>query len=918
MPFADPVSGGGENGGVDNELPLTSLFWAKSNAGGVPHSLVGHLRDTAAVGELLWDRFLAPKVHRQLNDAAGGARGRDLLVALCALHDVGKATPAFQIKLGGDSPVLEQLRRRGLALPLAPAHSMAHWPHPKASVVIARALAHRHGVTGCEWVYSMLEGHHGRYLRPPVKLKAGDLYNHGDVSWQRAQLELADAVLSGAGIILDGWALQQPTRGVQLALGGLLVMADWIASSDLFPGDGMRPQSMDRARSRAEAAWSSLGLVRGWNDGAPIHDASEFERRFGFGPRPLQELTLRAAETMPTPCLYVVEAPMGEGKTEAALGAAEIIARRHGLSGLVFAMPTQGTTDAMYARVREWMANVDPSVTVSLLHGKAMLNEAWVNTLSQHRMGEVHGDEHAAKDAYGMTDEFGTARGASSLMASYWLLGRHRGLLSPVVVATVDQVLWAATRTKFVALRHAGLIGRVVVIDEVHSYDAYMSVFLHELLRWCARMGTPVVLMSATLASPVRAGLVRAWREGCGSAGGDAAQPTGFPSVLAIDGGTTVGTSCEQYRQDLEVAVGVLPLADPDDIDALADSVVAATESGGCALVILNVVARAQAVWRSLAARGLDALLIHGRLTAAERARRTEAALAKLGKDGERPDRFVVVATQIAEQSFDIDADILFTDIAPMDLLIQRIGRVHRHDRPAEARPAALRNPRVVVTGVAQGGALPRWPRSFTHVYRDWALLATSAELLRPTTWTIPSAVPALVERAYSAEWLGPPAWSAAVKSAREMEERERTTRQEYAAQWRLDADPLTEATTLVNLHVQSTDASEDTRTVVRDGDDTVEVSLIVAEAGGLRTLAGIPLGEHGERAADPAIARVVLGDSVRIRWFDGLETVGPHPQWIGLPLLGYQPVLTLDVSGAAQVGSRLLHYDQALGLSIE
>ena len=889
------------------------MFWAKSDAGGQPHSLIGHLLDTAAVAQLIWDEYCSPHFRHALNDAAEG-RGRDLYVLLCAFHDLGKATPAFQIK--GEvflRDALSNLIAGGLDLSASAKKN--RWPHGVAGAFIARQAFERHGVQGGDWTLPLIQGHHGKYHVVPKKLGLNSVA-HGRSNWAIGQLGLADSVAERVGVQLDGWALRAPSRGIQLALGGFIVMADWIASSSEFPGLGLVEETWEAAQERAATAWRRLGLVGGWRPDGLLADVESFPARFGFAPRPLQRLAVAAAEQMPAPGLMIVEAPMGEGKTEAAEAAAEVLARRFGLQGVTFAMPTQGTTDAMYDRVREWAGSVDPEVPVSLLHGKAMLNEHWRELTENQRITAVDEDEYGLALEYGLDSELPPA--SSDPAPSQWLLGRHRGLLSPISVATVDQVLWAATRTKFVALRHAGLSGRVLIIDEVHSYDAYMSVFLEELLRWCARLRIPVILMSATLAQTVRNRLLSAWRGAAGLPVASAQVVAAYPSVLfaSADGEVRVlGT--EPYRSDLSVNVHVLPVPEPEDTAPIVKAVLSEVDEGGCALVIVNTVLRAQEIWSGIKAGGVPGMLIHGALTAHERAERTARAVELLSADAPRPSRFVIVATQIAEQSFDVDADILFTDLAPIDLLLQRIGRLHRHERPITDRPEHLRVPRVIVTGLDVSGQAPLWASGFA-IYQSSLLLRAAAELLEPGNWAVPSSVPELVARSYDHDaWTGPSGWADAERAAREEAAASAEERRLVARTWRLDQDPEVERADLSRLHDGSGTASEESgRPVVRDGDDSVEVSLIRLTSRGYETLSGRPLGRQGERASDRELAREVLGDSVRLRWRSDLATLAPFPQWTGLPLLATMPVVVLDEGGAGIAGRRTVCYDPELGLT--
>lgn len=462
----------------------------------------------------------------------------------------------------------------------------------------------------------------------------------------------------------------------------------------------------------------------------------------------------------------------------------------------------------------------------------------------------------------------------------------------------------------------------MIVIDEVHSYDAYMSVFLHELLRWCGRMGAPVILMSATLSQEVRSGLINAWRQGAGLSTEPLSSPSHYPHVhaLSLEGAEST-TGCAPFRPDLAAEVRVLGTPEPNNVEPIAEAVVDSVSDGGVALVIQNSVRRAQEIWRLLRAKGVPAMLLHGRLTAAARAERTDAAVSLLGANGARPAKMVVVATQIAEQSFDVDADILFTDIAPMDLLLQRCGRLHRHTRPDEERPLPLRTPRVVVTGLAfDDEELPVFADDFSQgdrpVYRRLPLLAAAAELRTQTTWQLPSDVPQLVNRAYQRPWLAPESWAAEAAAAEEDERRTRLERGQVAETWRLDRDPERESTTLENLHFGASNAAEGgDRAVVRDTDDSFEVSLITYDGSEYRTLSGRRLGSDASRAADVDLAREVLGDSVRLRWREEFAGVTPLPVWATLPLLSQEKILVLDASRSVTVGSRTLIYDMEEGL---
>ncbi|MFP5336189.1 MAG: CRISPR-associated helicase Cas3', partial [Actinomycetes bacterium] len=761
---------------ADIARPL-GVLWGKSNAGGSSHLLLAHLLDTAAVAELLWDRYLAASFADQI-DACCDGQGRELFSLVCGLHDVGKASPAFQSK---DVALAQAVRANGLTWPELTRAGAQRWHHTLAGAHLLRRVLKSAGWgrEAIAWVLPLVAGHHGvvpdssRWVEPPER---GHVQGLG--AWLTAQDALVAAVLDA--LHLDLRAAQPstvPSRGIQLALVGSVIMADWIASDDRqFPGiPALTGVSMDRARQRAAAAWSRLGLAGGWRPDRLAPDDRLVERRFGVAARPAQTDAVMLAEQMEAPGLLLLEAPMGEGKTEAALAAVEVLARRFGASGVFVGMPTQATSDPMFGRVRAWLRSVDPSVPLALLHGKRQFNPEWQTLLDQVRFSGVH--DFGMDDVYGMPVPPATSERPGEVPAE-WFLGRKRGLLVPVTVGTVDQLLHAATRTRHVMLRHAGLAGRVVVLDEVHAYDVYMAQFLFEALRWLADQRVPVVLLSATLPPALRADLVRAYLQGASrrvdpdltglpDADGyprttSACNPSGGPSFAVA--------TCTPWRPSTQVSVEVLEEAPAASPDAVARCVTDAVQEGGCVLVVRNTVARAQqtyaAIRRSL---GDDAVLLHARLTVGERADRAERVLVQLGRPVEgnrspRPARLVVVATQLAEQSFDVDVDRLVTDLAPIDRRLQRVGRMHRHDRPEQTRPPALRRPRIVVSGMQRPlGAPPRFPPGSTAVYGEHLLLraaALVAEAADGAGWSVPADVPGLVSRGYSddpgllADWL--------------------------------------------------------------------------------------------------------------------------------------------------------------------
>lgn len=898
--------------------------------------------DTAAVAELLWEGFLPAPLRDEL-DAACEGRGKQFFMWLAGVHDIGKATPAFQAL---DPELAAGVRAAGLSFPRV-GLDYRKCPHNLAGDQILRALlkSWRWPVRQSAWIGPMVSGHHGRITTVPRDMPTGDR------AWQEAQAGLVGRVCAELGVDLVP-PVAVPSPPAQLALSGAVVMADWLASNDqVFPPiRDLAEVSLANSRARAAQALRVLQISGGPQLGAGGDGRKQigysFVDAFGFAARPVQELAVAVAAAGPG--LMIIEAPTGEGKTEAGLAVAEVFGAARGCDGLFMAMPTQATSDPMFARVLSW-ADRYPGVGVGLLHGKRQLNPQWAALLDQVAIKGV--DEYGLDaDPYGMPDGVAQAdEHPGSHTPAEWFLGRQRGLLMPFVVGTVDQLLLAAAAIRFVSLRHLGLFGKVVVVDEVHAYDAYMSEFLKEALRWLGGAGVPVVLMSATLPEQARHELLTSYGEGLTQLradrwqwlGDDQTPAQGYPriSVLRRDqpaaGPLAVEVvTCAPSGPDREVAVAVLPEDDSDPWGPVAQELNGLLVDGGVALVVCNTVGRAQACYQRLKGGfGADVVLLHGRLLAGERAERAQRLLDELGPPPDpavagrpnrvRPHRRIVVATQVAEQSFDIDADVLVSDLAPVDLLIQRLGRVHRHDRPAGSRPAALVRPRMLITGYTQVGGVPAFPAGSEYVYQRLPLLAAALAVSEQPVWVLPSGVPQLVSAAY---WpsLWPESWRDDAAAAQIAWDDLLARRKSQADQFLLRGRNQLGTADLRGLHDRDAAVSDEetARAIVRDGEESVEVTLLDRDSEGeVRTLSGRCLGPDGDAVrSDPELLSEVIGSSVRLPADKALTRavldagLSPLPGWLRHPWLGHSRVLFLGDQPSSLNGFQI-SYDPELGL---
>lgn len=922
--------------------PQALSLWAKT--GPEPEDwldLPRHLTDSASVGEWIWAHWMAPGVVTWL-DGELDLRGEGAVLAswLAGVHDSGKAAQVFQGQLmGTQDRAAFAVRVRDAGLPLSgPAGSADRLPHAAMSQVAVRRWLLEEGLA--EWdddadtLASIAGAHHGLPSWEAAVQRADGIARR-DRGWSSVQHELIAGItdrLDARGVLMRVLAAG-PRSHHQMILTGLVVMADWIASNqDLFP---LMPAAELDEEARLAHALSRLDLtLPGQPRPLPEDPAEAYRGAFawpdGRDPWPVQAEILRAAEEMEGAGLLCVEAPMGVGKTEGALAAAQVMMRRTGRSGVVVAAPTMATSDALFHRVRVWAERNlggEGPVSLVLAHSKAALNEE-ASRLPRAGAGvhDVGRDEPAERH--------------QSVVAHQWLTGRKKGMLASVAVGTVDQVLFMALQSRHLMLRHLGLASKVVVIDEVHAYDAYMSQYLGRALHWLGSYGVPVVLLSATLPHSAKEQLVQAYAQGRLGGPSVPVPHTGedYPVLTIADGAGVRAVATPASGRGSTVAY--TPVADDDA--ALSALLAPCVREGGCLLVVCSTVGRAQQAY-ALAREsvGDDAVLLHSRFIARDRVEKEARLVAELGPDARRgagrPRCRIVVATQVVEQSLDLDFDGMVTDIAPMDLMLQRTGRVHRHARPDEDRPGWGRTPHVWVRGAVNGGgedASPEFDRGVAKVYAP-ALLTTAWSLLalhrEGRTVTVPDDIPGLVGAAYAEDPELPVAWLEAWTrhraewTARQAEARNRAVNyllpsaksaESFGDLWKgPTGDPSTERGEAAGL------------AQVRDTDPTLEVLLVRAADGGY-----VPWGADDSvevtfagQAPTSTRAREIAASSVRLPWrftrpwlfADALDQLERETDdaWQQAPLLRGQLQLTVDADGRATVAGVDLRYDQELGL---
>ena len=726
-------------------------------------SLKRHLEDTREIMGLLWEHWLSEgqRVYITKSMKVEEDEAKSLAMFVGAIHDIGKATPAFQIQRGFqnsedlDFLLLEKLERKGFSgikdLELT---DRGKTPHAYAGEVICRLAGMNRGIA------SIIGAHHGIPMKENYNLTSfieaytANFYQEEKEDspickkWKATQEELLSWALENCGY-KNVENLPRCPKPTQLLLSGLLIMADWIASNeDYFPLFSLQNEDSqelcgaiakqeDRKKEetqiseRVESAWLKWTQNQTW-EATQLFDAKQaYQNSFHFMPRDFQEKVFTEIAGAEDIGLVILEAPMGCGKTEAALMTAEQLAGKQQCAGVFFGLPTQASSNGIFPRVESWVDSLgqenQEKLSLRLSHGKAALNEEF-QTLSRNCSEGIDSDGEKTKYVY----------------VNEWFSGRKKAMLDDFIVGTVDHLLLMALKQKHLMLRHLGFSKKVVIIDEVHAYDAYMGQYLYMVLQWLGAYKVPTIILSATLPIERRKDLMKYYLKGRGIKEKDIGnfdflKTESYP-LLTFSKGSEV-ESFSDFQEEKEKKVTLYQL----DEENLVDTVKSLSKNGAVIGIIVNTVGRAQRITKDLLeAFPEEVHLLHSRFIDTDRIKKEKELLKKIGKNAERPKRFIVVGTQVIEQSLDIDFDLMISDLCPVDLLIQRIGRLHRHkiERPKEHSES-----RLYLMGISESFDFEKGSR---RVYGDYLLIKTQCAL--GESISIPRDISPLVQDVYG-EW---------------------------------------------------------------------------------------------------------------------------------------------------------------------
>jgi CRISPR-associated endonuclease/helicase Cas3 len=695
------------------------------------HSLVDHSADVAACMEAL---LHLPTVQNRLSSLAGvddlPAMWLPRIAAHVFLHDLGKANCGFRRRLRRGAPTIGHVEQAVALLKIEDLRDSVYAVLPIEQM----------GTWGAyEEAFLSVIAHHGR----PVDAESISPDKHRDV-W----LPSEDCGNPVANLLLLGMAVRRwfpdafVSGGAQLpdrphfwhAIAGLAMLADWIGSdTGIFPfANGDDTDRMAFARRQAEQALRDLGVDP--SDVRDGMDAPSFEHVSPYPPREIQTATGEVPGQV-----VVMESETGSGKTEAALYRYARLFAAGQVDGLYFALPTRVAATSLHRRVCEaverlYADRIKPTVVLAV-PGYIQADGVCGRVLPDF---QVQWDDDP-------TDAERRARWAAEAPKRY--------LAGTIAVGTIDQALLGAIQVKHAHMRAACLMRHLLVVDEVHASDTYMEGLLTHLLSLHTQAGGHALLLSATLGSAARSRLL----------GGAHAQVPVLATAerMAYPAISTSTARVPVYKTGSERTKSVsLTISDMiDDPEAIAAMALDAARRGAKVLIVRNLQRDAVNTARALFAQaGEDcpflfccagvATLHHGRFAREDRTLLDAAVEIAIGR--ERHDGgLIVIGTQTLEQSLDIDADIIITDLCPADVLLQRLGRLHRHDR---GRPKGFEMPRAIVLCPRNIATLFARPRhglgGSKNPYPNLIVAEATRRLIEGhAVWNIPAMNRMLVER---------------------------------------------------------------------------------------------------------------------------------------------------------------------------
>ncbi len=705
-----------------------TILWAKTYIDSAGQEALGISTPDHCTNVGFVAAAIVPLLPPQVRSLLPGDNGSATPV-LTALHDIGKITIGFLIKSSAwriPASFDERTVRE------------AAFSESDHALVSQLFLQNRlKGTKSSLWA-AAVGAHHGRPKGRMAKPRSPEAASE----WAAALREVVtEYLIQTFGPLPD----RPPDPRFGLAhsdlwlLAGLITVADWVGSNEAFfpASHGLPPEA---SKLRARQAIAAIG----WPGG--VLRPTSFAKAFtGAETESFRPNTVQSATANLRPGLVIIEAPMGSGKTEAALYLAQQWISKGHHHGLYFALPTQVTSNRIHLRIGEFLRNtLEESARLRLAHGHAWLEE------------DYHLELHPTCRQANQNDDsnpFSQVREARS-----WFASAKHALLAPYGVGTIDQALQAMVAVKHFFVRRFALAGKVVILDEIHSYDIYTGTLVGALVGELLNLGCSVIILSATLTAARRRELLEA--AGCK----ETESPAAYPLISHAASTAQVQHLVPEWNQEKEIRVRAGNLGETE----VTEELIQRAEAGQHVLWIRNTVIEAQAAFATVRSQlregAIKTGLLHSRFPFIRRQELESDWLEHLGRNrAPNGPGSILIATQVVEQSVDIDLDFIVSDLAPTDMLIQRAGRLWRHPRPAEHRAANQPEFWIKIPDVSASESAKHLRAALgrsAHVYAPYALLRSASVWRDLTDLKLPGDIRPLLEATYALPSESePPTW---------------------------------------------------------------------------------------------------------------------------------------------------------------
>jgi CRISPR-associated endonuclease/helicase Cas3 len=717
---------------VENQM---TLFWAKTTLENQPGiSVYEHLINVGCVARCIAELF--PESLKRFH-----LRPKEVS-ALAALHDIGKISPGFQQKCKAwlEENGFVDIARNGCW------DTVMESNHGVVSHSAIQDFLLQQGISRdrAQYLSAILGAHHGRInhtpnprgIKPPFIKQLTE--NKSGIEWHEERQKTAQKIWNYFDA--DNSAITfYPESPALWWLAGLTTLADWIGSDERFFPAEHRAENNDvpfLAMNALEAiGFRKIQFFGNLSFHDLFHDAKKPE--VTWVPNAMQEKTLSIVNA---PGVYVIEAPMGTGKTEAALWAAYQLLVSNKAVGIYFALPTQVTSNRIHLRMNAFLQRICQVKTPNrLIHSNSWLVETDIelHPATTERLNTKSEDVRDGRD---------------------WFTSTKRALIAPFGVGTVDQALLGVVAAKHFFIRHFALAGKVVIIDEVHSYDLFTGTLIDKLITTLEELGCIVIVLSATLSGKRRRQIIPLTDDV------EIELQLSYPLITGRREGGCLEPAAITPPKSRDVRVDFVTN------EQAINEAISLAKKRGTVLWISNTIDVAQDQYRQFMKQAHGEIpigLLHSRFPFWRREQLEDEWMERFGKNGEARCGSVLVSTQVVEQSVDLDADLLITELAPTDMLLQRLGRLWRHERqrPIEFARICILQESKSLDELRQMGpkAILKALGGKAHVYAPFVLLRSleiwEKQSKKSTGVSIPSQIRRLIEATYEERESDPESW---------------------------------------------------------------------------------------------------------------------------------------------------------------